>query len=257
MDFQDLRKRLEVKEKEKDHPDLEAAFEIFETEKGSGRITPVSLWRTLSHHGDSTTYSQCMAMVESFNTNRDGELYYDDFHEMMTETSPKKGKLILNLEDIRKLLRISQLEKVKSKPRQIEQDHILHSEFIQIFSETCNLPINQSLLEFAIILDESGTVVIFGDIVFLRPRVKELAEMENQKAESLARRELWCVFGYMVIQTAIVMILTYYEKLSWNVMEPICYCMTYVYMIGRLLFFLTTSTEPSFEGKAIDEASEF
>lgn len=78
--------------------------------------------------------------------------------------------------------------------------------------------------------------------------------MENQKAgidkkaESLARRELWCVFGYIVIQTAIVMILTYYEKLSWNVMEPICYCMTYVYMIGRLLFFLTTSTEPSFEG---------
>lgn len=57
-----------------------------------------------------------------------------------------------------------------------------------------------------------------------------------------------CVCLYIVIQTAIVMILTYYEKLSWNVMEPICYCMTYVYMIVRLLFLLTTSTEPCFEG---------
>lgn len=169
MDFQDLLKRLELVN-EKDHPDLEAAFEMFETEKGSGRITPVSLWRTLSRYGDSSpTYSQCMAMVESFDTNRDGELDYDDFHEMLTVTSSQKGKLILNLEDIRKLLRISQLEKVKSKLRQIEQDHILHSEFIQICSQTCNLPINQSLLELAKILDESGTVVILGDIVFLRP----------------------------------------------------------------------------------------
>lgn len=273
MDFQDLRRRLEVKDK--DHPDLEAAFEMFETEKGSGRITPVSLWRTLTRHGDSTTYSECMAMVEAFDTNRDGELDYDEFHEMMTVTSSKKGKLILNLEDVRKLLRISRLEKVKSRLRQMEQDHILQSELIRICSEACNCPSNQSL-EFAKILDESGTVVILGDVVFLRPdqlvravqgllplafaspttdpRVTELAEMENQKAcidkkaESLARRELWCVLAYIVIQTAAVMILTYYEKLSWNVMEPICYCMTYVYMIGRLLFFLTTSTEPSFEG---------
>jgi calcium uniporter protein, mitochondrial len=85
------------------------------------------------------------------------------------------------------------------------------------------------------------------------PRVVELEEMEKQKAatdkkaESLAQRELRCVLAVLVIQTAVVMILTY-EKLSWNVMEPICHCITYVYMIARLGFFLKTSKEPSFEG---------
>ena len=85
------------------------------------------------------------------------------------------------------------------------------------------------------------------------PRVMELEEMEKQKAaidkraESLGRRELWCLLAYLVTQTAMVMILTY-KKLSWNVMEPICYCMAYVYMIVRLGFFMNTLKEPSFEG---------
>lgn len=84
-------------------------------------------------------------------------------------------------------------------------------------------------------------------------RIMELEEMEKQKAaidkkaEWQVRRELCCWLGYLVIQTTIVVMLAF-KKLSWNVMEPICYCIAYVYLIARLFFFLWTSTEPSLKG---------
>ena len=86
------------------------------------------------------------------------------------------------------------------------------------------------------------------------PRMKEeLAEMEkqkvliDQKAESLVRKELWCGLGYLVIQTAVFMRLTFWE-LTWDVMEPICFYVTSMYFMAGYAFFLKTSIEPSFEG---------
>lgn len=85
------------------------------------------------------------------------------------------------------------------------------------------------------------------------PRMKELHELEKQKAaidrkaESYVRRELWCGLGYLVVQTAAFMRLTFWE-LSWDVMEPICFYVTSMYFMGGYAFFLRTSKEPSFEG---------
>ena len=85
------------------------------------------------------------------------------------------------------------------------------------------------------------------------PRRKELAELEEQKAEidrkadSLVRRELWAGLGYLVVQTAAFMRLTFWE-LSWDVMEPICFYVTSFYFMLGYAFFLRTSKEPSFEG---------
>lgn len=85
------------------------------------------------------------------------------------------------------------------------------------------------------------------------PRMKELEEMEKQKevidrrAEALVRRELWGGLGYLVVQTAAFMRLTFWE-LSWDVMEPICFYVTSVYCMAGYAFFLRTSREPSFEG---------
>lgn len=85
------------------------------------------------------------------------------------------------------------------------------------------------------------------------PRRKELEEMENQKteidkkAESLVRRELWGGLGFMVLQTAGFMRLTFWE-LSWDVMEPICFYVTSMYFMAGYAFFLRTNVEPSFEG---------
>lgn len=81
----------------------------------------------------------------------------------------------------------------------------------------------------------------------------ELKEMElrkseiDKKADKMVRRELWGGLGYLVLQTAAFMRLTFWE-LSWDVMEPICFYVTSVYFMIGYAYFLRTSREPSFEG---------
>lgn len=85
------------------------------------------------------------------------------------------------------------------------------------------------------------------------PRRKELKELEaikmviDEKAHSLVSRELWAGLGYLIIQTAGFMRLTFWD-LTWDVMEPICFYVTSVYFMAGYAFFLKTSREPSFEG---------
>lgn len=85
------------------------------------------------------------------------------------------------------------------------------------------------------------------------PRRIELKELEavkaviDAKAHSLVRRELWAGLGYLILQTAGFMRLTFWE-LSWDVMEPICFYVTSIYFMAGYAFFLRTSKEPSFEG---------
>ncbi|KAL6224683.1 hypothetical protein ACLB2K_003538 [Fragaria x ananassa] len=84
-------------------------------------------------------------------------------------------------------------------------------------------------------------------------KMRELEDMEkqksiiDQKADALVRRELWLGLGYLVVQTAGFMRLTFWE-LSWDVMEPICFYVTSMYFMACYAFFLRTSKEPSFEG---------
>lgn len=86
------------------------------------------------------------------------------------------------------------------------------------------------------------------------PRImEELQELETQKAaidrkaETHVKQELWCGLGYLVIQTAAFIRLTFWE-LSWDVMEPICFYVTSMYFMAGYAFFLRTAKEPSFEG---------
>ena len=83
---------------------------------------------------------------------------------MPEETS--EGKL--TVEDARKLLKLSQLEMVKLKLRKIGKNCISYSEFVQICCESCSNSTDQCL-EFAKILDDSGSVIVLGNVVFLRP----------------------------------------------------------------------------------------
>ncbi|KAK9285446.1 hypothetical protein L1049_024639 [Liquidambar formosana] len=187
----------------------------------------------------------------------------------VSKSDPKAG---FSVEDARKLLKLAQLEAVKSKLRQIPKSWISHSEFVRICGEGCSDP--DEGLGFAKMLDQSGTVIVLGNVVFLHPeqvvksieglipgpvahpndpRRRELEEMEkhkaviDKKAESLVRRELWCGLGFLVVQTAGFMRLTFWE-LSWDVMEPICFYVTSIYFMAGYTFFLRTSKEPSFEG---------
>ncbi|XP_038900870.1 calcium uniporter protein 2, mitochondrial-like [Benincasa hispida] len=178
----------------------------------------------------------------------------------------------LTVEDARKLLRVARMEMVKRNLREIQESWIPHSEFVRVCSQGCDDP--DQGVEIAQMLDESGTVIVLGNVVYLRPEQvakaiegliplpsvipndairEELEELEMQKAaidkraEALARRELWCGLGFLVAQTATFMRLTFWE-LTWDVMEPICFYVTSGYFIAGYTFFLKTSKEPSFEG---------
>uniref|UniRef100_A0A5B6YYQ6 EF-hand domain-containing protein n=1 Tax=Davidia involucrata TaxID=16924 RepID=A0A5B6YYQ6_DAVIN len=80
IDFQDF---LRLMKMEGEDDDLKAAFEMFEFQKGSGRITPKSLQRVLSRLGDSKSYDDCVAMIQVYDTDGSGELDFHEFHQMM------------------------------------------------------------------------------------------------------------------------------------------------------------------------------
>ncbi|XP_051114408.1 calcium uniporter protein 2, mitochondrial-like [Andrographis paniculata] len=192
--------------------------------------------------------------------------------EGLIPPSVESPEATVTVEDAKKILRLTLMEKVKSRLSQIEKDCVSYPDFLEIITAEC---LDWDLgLEFAKILDESGSVIVLGNIVHLRPqkvvkavekhisttpispkdpRMKELQELEKQmaaidkKASTLVKRELWCGLAYLLIQTGAFMRLTFWE-LTWDVMEPICFYVTSGYFLAGYAFFLRTSKEPSFEG---------
>ncbi|XP_050214927.1 calcium uniporter protein 4, mitochondrial [Mercurialis annua] len=178
----------------------------------------------------------------------------------------------ISVEDARKLLRISQLEKLKARLTEIPNSSILYPQFLQICVKECG---NEDQgTEFAKMLDQCGNVIVLGNIVFLRPdqvaksieniipqsiatpndpRRKQLEHMDMQKAfidqqaKAQVKKELYYGLGLMMAQTLGFMRLTFWE-LSWDVMEPICFFVTSIHFALAYVFFLRTSVEPSFEG---------
>lgn len=73
----------------------------------------------------------------------------------------------ITVEDARKILRASQMEKVKAKLRDIPENTVSYSEFLRVCFESSQN--HEQGDEFAKILDESGNVIVLGNIVFLRP----------------------------------------------------------------------------------------
>ncbi|KAL0726235.1 hypothetical protein Bca4012_022328 [Brassica carinata] len=180
---------------------------------------------------------------------------------------------LLTVRDAKKLLRAAQIEVVKTKLAETGKSWIHYSEFVRLCNDSCLDPAQGPWM--AKMLDDSGNVIVLGDYVCLRPdqvtksiegllplpqirnpndpRRKELKELEatkkviDEKAHSLVRRELWAGLGYLILQTAGFMRLTFWE-LTWDVMEPICFYVTSVYFMAGYAFFLRTAKEPSFEG---------
>ncbi|KAK9678224.1 hypothetical protein RND81_11G197400 [Saponaria officinalis] len=207
--------------------------------------------------------------------------------------APAEDTAGLTVREVRKVLRAAQAEMIRGKLSEVGKDWVNYREFVDLIEEFCGGNKEQAI-EFAKTLDDSGSVIVLGNSVCLRPhqvakvihnlvappvsvdpndpRRKELEAMEeqkaeiDQKAEALVRRELWAGLGYMVVQTAGFMRLTFWE-LSWDVMEPICFYVTSAYFMIGYTFFLRTSKEPSFEGffqsrfnakqKRLMEAREF
>lgn len=82
LDFQDFL-RLMKRDGTGGDEDLRKAFEMFEMEKGSGSITPRSLQRMLQRLGDTKSQDECEAMIRVYDTDGNGELDFNEFHQMM------------------------------------------------------------------------------------------------------------------------------------------------------------------------------
>ncbi|KNA05311.1 hypothetical protein SOVF_191550, partial [Spinacia oleracea] len=84
LEFKDFVKLMETKDDDEGtDEDMKKVFETFEHEKGSGRITPRGLQRALYKLGDSKSFKECAAMIQVYDTDGDGELDFNEFHQMM------------------------------------------------------------------------------------------------------------------------------------------------------------------------------
>ncbi|CAN8276437.1 unnamed protein product [Cochlearia groenlandica] len=196
--------------------------------------------------------------------------------ERSTEDTEDTVVGLITVRDAKKLLRAAEIEVVKKKLMETERSWISYSDFVSVCNDSSSSSSDASHgVWIAKMLDDSGNVIVLGDYVCLRPdqvtksiegllplpkirnlndpRRKELKELEaikaiiDGKAHSLVKKELWAGLGYLIVQTAAFMRLTFWE-LTWDVMEPICFYVTSVYFMAGYAFFLRTSKEPSFEG---------
>lgn len=83
------------------------------------------------------------------------------------ENDSDGGGLGVSVEDVRKLMRVSLFEKVKKKLREVKVSSVSHEEFVGFCVEECGS--EEKGAEFAKELDQSGNVVVLGNVVFLRP----------------------------------------------------------------------------------------
>jgi len=80
----------------------------------------------------------------------------------------------------------------------------------------------------------------------LQPLESKKAELEN-KASRRATIILWSGYAYCLVQGAIVARLTWWE-LSWDVMEPVTYMLTFATVMIGYSYFLMTRNEYTYEG---------
>ncbi|KAM0915534.1 hypothetical protein ACQ4PT_010794 [Festuca glaucescens] len=180
----------------------------------------------------------------------------------------------LTVAEARKVLRATQMEAARARVRASREGAVPYAEFLRLCCDAAGADAGPSV---ARALDESGSVIVLGKTVFLRPEMvvkaiekvipipraptiaendparEELKAMEAVKvdidrtATLQVRRELWGGLAALALQTAGFMRLTFWE-LSWDVMEPICFFVTSTYFMAGYAFFLRTKREPSFEG---------
>lgn len=89
-----------------------------------------------------------------------------------------------------------------------------------------------------------------AELAQLKKEIQPLEEQRKQlerSAHRTATTYIWLGFGYCVAQAAIVARLTWWE-LSWDVMEPVTYMLTFATVLIGYSYFVLTGSEYTFEG---------
>uniref|UniRef100_A0A7C9D412 Uncharacterized protein n=1 Tax=Opuntia streptacantha TaxID=393608 RepID=A0A7C9D412_OPUST len=84
----------------------------------------------------------------------------------------------MSVNEMRKVVRAAQVEMIRAKLREIPEDWISYAEFAGICKECCGGNSEQAF-SFAKMLDDSGSVIILGNAVCLRP---------HQEVKTLVRK---------------------------------------------------------------------
>lgn len=77
----------------------------------------------------------------------------------------------LTAEDARKLMKVAQVEMVKSRLREVGETWVPYPELVRICGEACSDP--DEGIRLARTLDETGNVVVLGKMVLLRPELDQ------------------------------------------------------------------------------------
>lgn len=91
----------------------------------------------------------------------------DDYRGLSPPATTGDTLYGISVKEAKKILSSSQLEKLKAKLREIPKTSISYSEYVRICVEGCG---NEDQgTEFAKKLDDSGNVIVLGNVVFLQP----------------------------------------------------------------------------------------
>lgn len=84
----------------------------------------------------------------------------------------------LSVSEVRKVLRASQVEMIRERLEEVEKDWVTYERFMELIEKSCGGNKEQAL-GFAKTLDDSGSVIVLGNAVCLRP---------HQEIKSLVRQ---------------------------------------------------------------------
>lgn len=112
--------------------------------------------------------SSTAAMPEIFRPS--GEKLLETLREMDIARNQARIEMEggLSVDDAKKILRALQMETLKSKLRSSKRNHVSYDEFIQMCVDGCCSNKDQGA-ELAKVLDSSGSVIVLGNVVFLKP----------------------------------------------------------------------------------------
>ncbi|XP_078437318.1 calcium uniporter protein 1, mitochondrial-like [Wolffia australiana] len=179
----------------------------------------------------------------------------------------------LSLSEAKKLLRLVNVEALKTKLGTDGQEVIAYSQLVDVCMEMGAVKSGEDAAAFTKALDDAGVILLFRNKVYLHPdkvvelmkravplalapeddpRREELLWLQKKKEEideeahKQVRLILWSGLGFFVLQVGLFFRLTFWE-FSWDVMEPIAFFATTSGLLVGYAYFLFTSRDPTYQ----------
>ncbi|XP_021761836.1 calcium uniporter protein 6, mitochondrial-like [Chenopodium quinoa] len=229
-----------------------------------------SLTMAATHRSRQTLYTPAR-FPAVFSASRDDNREEKRF--MATASGGAEREAAVSLGEVKKLMRLVNVEALKTKLGEDGKEVIGYSELLK----TCeSMGVTRSVDEaaaFAKVLDEAGVVLLFRDKVYLHPdkvvelvrrsvplaltpeddprreelqRLQERKEEIDRKAHRQVRLMLWSGLGVAILQVGLFFRLTFWE-FSWDVMEPIAFFTTATGLVIGYGYFMITSKDPTYQ----------